>query len=119
MDGRTDIDIAALTLRVTERREELLRLASAGEEEQGPVELDQNRIGRLSRMDAVQGQEMAREIGRRRALEISRADAALKRIEGDDYGYCLVCGVPIAAKRLNLDPTVPNCIECAQQRERI
>ena len=116
MDGRTDIDLAELTKRLTERRDELLRLASTIE--QGPVELDQSRIGRLSRMDAMQQQEMAREIGRRRTLEVSRADAALKRIADDEFGYCLSCGEPIAAKRLNLDPTASNCIECAQQRER-
>lgn len=118
MDGRTDIDLAELTKRLTERRDELLRLATAGTAEHGPIELDQSRIGRLSRMDAMQQQEMAREIGRRRTLEVSRADAALKRIADDEYGYCLSCGEPIAAKRLNLDPTAPICIECAQQRER-
>jgi DnaK suppressor protein len=118
MDGRTDIDLAELTKRLTERRDELLNLASAGASEQGPVELDQSRVGRLSRMDAMQQQEMAREVGRRRILEISRANAALKRIADDEYGYCLSCGEPIAAKRLNLDPTAPSCIECAQQRER-
>ena len=54
MDGRTDIDLAELTKRLTERRDELLRLASTTE--QGPVELDPSRIGRLSRMDAMQQQ---------------------------------------------------------------
>ncbi len=118
MDERADIDVAALVARLAERREELLRLASAGKQDQAPVELDQSRIGRLSRMDALQGQEMAKEISRRRTLEVSRIDAALSRVEEGEFGYCLRCGKPIAAKRLDLDPTVPNCIDCAQQRER-
>ena len=118
MDERASIDVAALTTRLNERREELLRLASAGEEDQAPVELDQSRIGRLSRMDALQGQEMAKEIARRRTIELSRIDAALGRVEEGEYGYCLSCGDPIASKRLDLDPAAPNCIDCAQQRER-
>jgi DnaK suppressor protein len=118
MDERADIDVATLTAQLTERREELLRLAGAGEEEQAPVELDQSRIGRLSRMDALQGQAMAKEIARRRTVELNRIAAALSRVEEGEYGFCLSCGEPIAAKRLDLDPTVPNCIDCAQQQER-
>ncbi len=118
MDERADIDVAALTAQLIERREELLRLASAGEEEQAPVELDQSRIGRLSRMDALQGQAMAKEVARRRTVELSRIAAALSRVEEGEYGFCLSCGEPIAAKRLDLDPMVPNCIDCAQQQER-
>ena len=118
MDERADIDVAALVARLAGRREELLRLASTGKQDLAPVELDQSRIGRLSRMDALQGQAMAKEISRRRTLEVSRIDAALSRVEEGDFGYCLRCGEPIAAKRLDLDPTAPNCIDCAQQRER-
>ena len=118
MYERIDINLAELTKQLTNRRDELVRLASAGTAEQGPVELDQSRIGRLSRIDAMQQQEMAREIGRRRTLEVSRADAALKRLIDDEYGYCLSCGEPIAAKRLNLNPTVLNCVTCAQLREQ-
>jgi len=118
MYERKDINLAELTKQLKNRRDELVRLMSAGTAEQDPVELDQSRIGRLSRMDAMQQQEMAREIGRRRTLEVSRADAALKRLIDDEYGYCLSCGEPIAAKRLNLNPTVLNCVTCAQLREQ-
>ena len=118
MNERADIDVTALITRLTGRREEILRFASAGAQEQAPVELDQSRIGRLSRMDAVQSQEMAKEVARRRTVELRRIDAALSRVEADDYGYCLSCGEPIALKRLELDPTAPNCIDCAQQSER-
>ena len=78
-----------------------------------PVELDQTRVGRLSRMDALQGQAMAQETARRRDNEVVRIDAALKRIEEGEYGYCLACGEQIAAKRLALDPTAAVCVTCA------
>lgn len=118
MHRRTDIKIKALTERVKGRREELMRLSSAGEAEQEPVELDQSRIGRLSRMDAMQGQAMAQEIARRRAVEFNRVEAALDRISTGEFGFCVSCGEEIESKRLDLDPTVPTCINCAQRRER-
>ena len=49
-------------------------------------------------MDAIQGQAMAQEAERRRAVDIQRTDAALKRIESGDYGYCVQCDDEIAEK---------------------
>ena len=90
--------------------------ASAGSRE--PVELDQTRVGRLSRMDAMQGQAMSQELERRRKLELVRIDAALERVKAGDYGYCASCDEPIAPKRLELDPAAPLCIACARKAEQ-
>ncbi|MGY9001018.1 MAG: TraR/DksA family transcriptional regulator [Rhodospirillales bacterium] len=94
-------------------KEELIRLVQSSKEGRQPVELDQTAVGRLSRMDALQGQAMALEQARRRELEITRIESALKRIESGDYGYCLSCDEEVEAKRLELDPTTPTCISCA------
>jgi len=48
-------------------------------------------MGRLSRMDALQGQAMAQETKRRDELELKRITTALQRIDAGDYGYCLNC----------------------------
>ncbi len=77
------------------------------------MELDQSAVGRLSRMDAIQVQAMQLETERRRGIELQRIDAALKRIDSDDFGYCLVCDEAIQPKRLENDPTAPTCIDCA------
>ena len=91
-----------------------IRAADAETEgERAPVELDQQAVGRLSRMDALQVQAMALETSRRRAVELRRIAAALARMDEGDYGYCLECGEEIAARRLELDPAVPLCIGCA------
>ena len=82
------------------------------------VELDQSRVGRLSRMDALQGQAMSREAGRRRHEELARIGAALIRVEEGEYGYCLRCGEEIAAGRLEVDPAATLCIQCASAAER-
>ena len=82
-------------------------------EDRAPVELDQQAVGRLSRMDALQVQAMALETSRRRGVELRRITAALARIDEGEYGYCLDCGEEIAARRLELAPAAPLCIGCA------
>jgi DnaK suppressor protein len=114
MEQRSDIDLAALQAALQTRRADLLRLAASSEESRRPVELDQTRVGRLSRMDALQDQAMQLETERRRQLELQRIDAALERMAAGDYGDCVNCGEEIAARRLQLDPTTPVCIDCAQ-----
>lgn len=79
-----------------------------------PVELDQQSVGRLSRMDAIQQQSMAQAQERRRQGRLRAIDAALRRMEEGEYGYCEDCGEDIAAARLNHDPTAVRCIDCAR-----
>jgi len=85
------------------------------EESSGVVELDQSRVGRLSRMDAMQAQEMALEAARRNQRHLSRVEQALQRIEKVEYGYCLKCGEDIDPRRLAIDPAATHCIDCAEQ----
>ncbi|VAX22330.1 hypothetical protein MNBD_NITROSPINAE02-1395, partial [hydrothermal vent metagenome] len=58
-----------------------------GAKDAEPVILDQQKVGRISRMDAMQVQAMSAETNRRRAIELAAVRAALERIEKDDYGY--------------------------------
>lgn len=78
-----------------------------------PVMLDQQSIGRLSRMDALQGQAMAKAMQSRRDGRLRAIDAALERLEGDDFGWCEDCGEFFGIKRLDLDPTLQRCVSCA------
>ncbi|NNU82106.1 TraR/DksA family transcriptional regulator, partial [Halovulum dunhuangense] len=69
--------------------------------------------GRLSRMDALQQQAMAaaqdaRRMGRARAIE-----AAIRRIEAGEFGWCDGCGDFIGTPRLDLNPTTIRCRDCA------
>jgi len=93
-------------------RIELDAISDISADSRKPVELDQTSIGRLSRMDALQGQAMQLETERRRGIERTRIEAALERIENGNFGYCTVCDEDIALKRLENDPSVPNCIDC-------
>ncbi len=80
----------------------------------GTVTLDQQSVGRLSRMDALQQQAMAKATHARRQAQVLRAKAALLRIDDGEFGFCLECGAEIARKRLDHDPSLALCITCAR-----
>lgn len=95
------------------RREALEAEGAANADSRDTVELQQDSVGRLSRMDAMQQQAMAQAAERRRVAERTRISAALERLDEGEWGYCLKCGEEIAAKRLMHDPSVTNCVNCA------
>jgi DnaK suppressor protein len=99
-------------------REQLGEQDSANAEQARTVELDQTRVGRLSRMDALQAQAMAQASGRRRRLMLSRIAAALERIDNGNFGDCQSCDEPIPKKRLEIDPTALFCVACADKAGR-
>jgi DnaK suppressor protein len=112
MSNPVELDLSAFRDRLIARRRELLDLVNSSADSRKPVELDQTRVGRLSRMDALQNQAMSLEAERRRKAELLRIEASLKRIEAGDYGYCVTCGEQIPLRRLELDPTLPTCVHC-------
>lgn len=113
-DDLSDGEIATLKTVLLKRRTDLKALDDEAAGWRDTVELDQQSVGRLSRMDAMQQQEMAQAEARRRTSDLSRIDIALKRIDEDEYGWCAECGEPIAYKRLEIDPAAALCIGCAK-----
>lgn len=108
------MDLEAARDRLIAARAELEALREQSAEARAPVTLDQQSVGRLSRMDALQGQAMAQAAEQRRATEMARIDAALIRIDDGSYGECLRCGKEIAEKRLEIDPAATLCVDCAR-----
>ncbi len=100
------------------RRAELEAVCEQGDAAAATVELDQTRVGRLSRMDALQDQAMARATATRRALELTRIGAALARLDDGEFGDCIKCGEPIPPARLAIDPATLVCVACAERLER-
>lgn len=107
------MDEAIARERLLRRRQELDEEDRISAADRAPVTLDQDSVGRLSRMDAMQVQAMALAAERRRQAERQRIEAALKRLEDGEWGYCLACGDEIAPARLEHDPSVAQCIQCA------
>ena len=92
---------------------ELDQQDALGADGQAIVTLDQQSVGRLSRMDALQGQAMAKATAARRQGRVQQTQNALQRLDEGEYGYCTDCGEDIAPARLKLDPAVSLCISCA------
>lgn len=107
------IDLKQSRTLLEKRKQELIASIDAATESAAPVELDQQVQGRLSRMDALQGQAMAQATIERRKVEVAQIDAALARVDNEEYGYCVACGEEIAPKRLELNPAIARCVDCA------
>jgi len=108
--------IQAFKKQLEELKQQLLESEETSKEDTKPVELDQQSVGRLSRMDAMQ-QQMYQERARRRKVQLQKIDGALRRIEAGEFGECFVCGQDITLKRLQFDPTQTRCIECLESTD--
>ena len=113
----SNIDLSFFKEKLLLLQSELLKVEQSGNEAAQIVELDQSKVGRVSRMDALQGQAMAKESQQRRTLQLQRISAALQRIDRTTYGLCVRCEEEINPKRLELNPTVVLCIDCANIKE--
>jgi DnaK suppressor protein len=92
---------------------ELESIATQSDESTGTVQLDQACVGRLSRMDALQAQQMALEADRRRRLQLAEIDRAFARVASGEYGDCDRCDEEIDRRRLLANPLTTRCITCA------
>jgi RNA polymerase-binding transcription factor len=94
--------------------EEELRLA---EEAARPVSLDLP-IGRITRMDAMQDQQMALARTKRIQLRMRAVAAALGRIQAGTFGVCPSCDDDIGLVRLEARPDLPLCRDCQEDQGR-
>jgi DnaK suppressor protein len=104
---------------IEELRSDLLRQLSRLErsmqvtdEAVRPVELDQQAVGRLSRMDSLQNQHMSQNLQERERVRYGAINRALERIEEGTYGICTDCGGELAPGRLMVMPEVEHCSGC-------
>ena len=88
-----------------------------GQAAAAPVVLDQSKVGRLSRMDAMQQQNMAQSNSRQIEQRLRRVARALDKIKTGEYGYCDTCGEDIASARLQVQPEANLCLTCQTQAE--
>jgi DnaK suppressor protein len=108
------MDVKTAKERLLRMKSEITDLSDAAKNNRKPVALDQQSVGRLSRMDSLQVQAMDQAAEQRRRRDLLRIGSALERLETGDYGYCVTCDEEIGAKRLDLDPATPLCIQCAK-----
>ena len=81
------------------------------------VELDQSSVGRLSRMDALQQQAMAKATQENLRVRLAQCVSALEAFAAGRYGLCRNCEEPIGYRRLSVYPETPFCLECQNNRD--
>lgn len=112
----TTLDLDKFRSLLEAQRESLLE--NPTDPESSDITLDQTRVGRVSRMDAIQAHEFSLEAQRRRETDLKRIEVALEKLNEGDYGWCDTCGEGIAAGRLEVDPAATLCIDCATEAEQ-
>ena len=98
-------------------REDLLAQLESEQSAAETVVLDQTKVGRLSRMDAMQQQNMAQSTMRTIRARLQLINSALEKIASGDFGYCELCGEDIAPARLEAQPEAAYCFACQSQQE--
>jgi DnaK suppressor protein len=102
-------------------RDELLRALSKLErslkisgESARPRDLEQDTVGRLSRIDALQNQGLTKNLQEREQSQLRQITDALRRMEEGTYGACQGCGGAIPFERLLIFPETRACGACAR-----
>jgi DnaK suppressor protein len=91
-------------------KEELQEIEQAAQGAAQPAQLVQT----STPVDTIQGQQMAQGTQHRRAQELARIDAALQRIANGSYGRCVQCDGDIDVRRLEVNPSITHCNQCAK-----
>ncbi len=95
-----------------EQRQQLNTQLKNSEADSQPVTLDQQSVGRVSRIDAIQQQQMAKANRQQDTVVLRAINASLVRVENDEYGYCLECCESIGFARLQVQPHAGLCLSC-------
>ncbi|TNF26152.1 MAG: TraR/DksA family transcriptional regulator [Deltaproteobacteria bacterium] len=112
----TDAEFDALAAKLRELEVALEAQLDSATGDGKPVALD-TAIGRVSRVDAIQQQQMVKATRERAKGRLLQVRAALERVEDGDYGDCAKCGEPIGFGRLDARPETPLCVTCQSDAE--
>lgn len=107
----------SLRQRLSTMEVEINTLLGRTSEDSKPVDLDLP-IGRLSRADAIQMQNMAELNRRQLEVKLKQIETALSAFETGSYGSCRSCNGEINPARLEARPESPFCIDCQEAFEQ-
>jgi DnaK suppressor protein len=103
--------LRAKLLAIVSEAEAMLESSADGAK---PIDLDLP-IGRLSRMDAIQQQQMTKANREQQRQRLVAVGLALKRMDDGSYGVCRRCEEPIPFARLEARPESPLCVDCLEE----
>lgn len=117
MTKLTDNDLEQLHQQMLQLKLQLQQVLDGQHQKAEPVILDQQAVGRVSRIDAIQQQEMAKAGEQHTAQRLMAINKALRHFEEGDYGYCEQCGLSINVARLKIKPEAQYCIQCQSEHD--
>lgn len=112
MDHLSPDQVDELRRQLASELDDLERSMAVTEEAVRPVELDQTAVGRLSRMDSLQNQGLAKNLEEREQIKLARIEAAYRRLADGSYGRCTECEGEIPFGRLTVFPETATCQAC-------
>ena len=117
MDDLTEKQLKILHGELIRLRDELILLLDISSEAGDTVVLDQTKVGRLSRMDAMQQQEMSQACRAGYQQRLKDVQYVLSNLDQGEYGWCELCGEAIDFRRLEVKPESRFCVGCQQSVE--
>ncbi len=117
-EALTAEQLAQLRTELLAMSESLQGQLAESDESAKPVKLDQQSVGRVSRIDAIQQQQMAKAGQQQMQVQLQGIRNALTAVDEGDYGYCRSCDEPIGYPRLKARPEAPLCLQCQEKMER-
>ncbi len=112
MSRLTEAQVAEFRDELERQLAKLQKSMTVTDEALKTVELDQGAVGRLSRMNSLQSQGMAKGLRERELVSLALIQEALRRLDNATYGICTACGGPVAAERLFVFPESATCLSC-------
>lgn len=107
----TEEEKASLKASISEQVTTLKRDIERLKEEVKPIPPDRA-IGRLTRMEAINSKSVSEANLRTAKTQLAKLEAALPRLDDEEYGICVSCDRPIPFKRLLLMPHSTRCVNC-------
>jgi len=118
VDALNSNQISSLQTALSTLEADLSEQLQISEEAAGIVKLDQTLVGRVSRMDAMQQQNMAVSTRSKVQRKLQKVRLALAAIDSGDYGYCRKCDESIGYPRLNAQPEANLCLSCQDKADQ-
>jgi DnaK suppressor protein len=107
-------DLQHFRVKLAAMQNEIRVISESTAQDFKPIALDQTSVGRVSRVDAMQLQQMSQETARRRQQLLLKIEGALRRIESGRFGRCFLCEAEIDLRRLSADPTITRRRACVE-----
>ena len=107
-----DVELEVFKVQLESLKLEVEHTIEMLKERARPVSPDVS-LGRLTRQEALQEQNVAKENLRQSELRLKKIHGALHRLHNKSFGECLECGDDIPRKRLEIMPENGYCVSCA------